>query len=73
MQTTSHDGAWTWLSVAARVRGRSILRKSLGPAQIVQSSAIYRSQLPQPCFSWVLLPFPINLGVLIDETKADEC
>lgn len=28
---------------------------------------------PDPCFSWVLFLFLINLGVLIDETTADEC
>lgn len=65
-----HDGAWRRLRAAARVRGWSILRKSLDPAQIIQSSAIYRSQLPDPCFSWGL--FLINLGVLIDEKRADE-
>lgn len=27
----------------------------------------------EPCFSCVLFPFLINLGVLIDETTADEC
>lgn len=41
------DGGWGRLRAAAPVPGWSILQESLPPAQIIQSSAIYRSQLPK--------------------------
>lgn len=59
-------------SVPLPGRGAGALRTPLGPAGVIPSSAACRSRLPDPCFPRVLSPFLINLGVLIDETTADE-
>lgn len=46
-ENANDDGGWGRFSAAAQVPGRSILRKSLPPAQFIQSSAIYRTQMPE--------------------------